>query len=67
VVAAVALLVAALLIGRWVGSAGGSPKAPPEIAPVRPSLQRSDRLQADSVPRVPGIAPALSSSTPPRR
>jgi len=65
-VAALVLIGAALLVGRWVGSAGGSPKAPPEIAPVRPSLQRSDRPLADSVRPVPGITPAPASSTPPR-
>jgi FixJ family two-component response regulator len=66
-VATVALIGAGLLIGRWVGSAGGSPIAPPEIAPVRPSLQRSERAQPDSVPRVPGITPAPAPSSPPRR
>jgi FixJ family two-component response regulator len=67
VVATVALIGAALLIGRWVGSAGGAPKAPPEIAPVRPSLQRSESAQPESTLPVPGITHAPASSTPPRR
>jgi hypothetical protein len=65
--ATLVLIGAALLVGRLVGSAGGSPSAPPEIAPVRPSLQRSERAQPDSVHPVPGITPAPASSPPPRR
>jgi DNA-binding NtrC family response regulator len=65
--ATVVLIGAALLVGRLVGSAGGSPNAPPEIAPVRPSLQRSERAQPDSVHPVPGITPPPASSPPPRR
>jgi FixJ family two-component response regulator len=63
-VATVVLVGAALLIGRWVGSAGGAPSAPPEIAPVRPELQRGEHPQADSARPVPGITPAPTA--PPR-
>jgi DNA-binding NtrC family response regulator len=60
-VATAALIAAALLIGRLVGAAGGAPAAPPEIAPVRPELQRGEHPQADSARPVPGITPAPSA------
>ncbi len=66
-VVVVVLVGAALLLGRWVGSAGSGQNTPPEIAPVRGSLQRSDRPQADSAPRLPGITPAAPEGRNPRR
>jgi FixJ family two-component response regulator len=64
VAATVILLGVALLIGRWVGSAGGPPSAPPEIAPVPPSLQQTAPPRTDSARPVPGITPTRAA---PRR
>jgi DNA-binding NtrC family response regulator len=60
VAAALALMAAALLLGRWVGTMGGGPPAPPEIAPVRSSGPRTDTTVS-----VPGIVPPPPSATHP--
>ena len=48
------LVAASLLLGRWVGSMGGTPPTPPSIAPIHTTAPLSDtaRARPDSQPRV---------------
>ncbi len=63
-VAAVALIAAALLVGRFVGSVGNERPAPPEIAPVRSAAPRPERAGSDSSS---SVAPARTPHEPSAR
>ena len=63
-VVAVALLAAALLVGRFIGNVGTSVSAPPAIAPVRPAPENASPSRTDTV-HLPGLAqPAPSTAVP---
>ena len=63
-VTALALIAAALLVGRLVGNAGTSYAAPPEIAPVKSAAPRTAPERADSM-KLRGLAqPARSTAAP---
>ena len=65
-VAALALIVAGLLVGRFVGNVGTSHPSPPEIAPVRTAAPGGGPAATDSA-RPPRVAqPASSTAVPPR-
>ena len=65
-VAALVLIAAALLVGRFVGNVGSTVATPPAIAPVRPAAPRNE-ARADSGARLPGMAQPASSTAVPRR
>jgi len=64
--AVLALIAAALLVGRFVGNVGTSYSAPPEIAPVKTEAPRTAPQRADSM-KLPGLAQPASSTATPRR
>ena len=66
-VAALILIAAALLVGRFVGNVGNSYPTPPAIAPVRSAPPRSELSPADSLTRLPGMTTPASSTAVPRR
>jgi DNA-binding NtrC family response regulator len=65
-VAALVLIAAALLVGRFVGNVGTTYSAPPAIAPVRTGTPRSEPSPTDTM-RLPGLAQPASSTAVPRR
>ena len=64
-VAALVLVAAALLVGRFVGNVGTSYTPPPAIAPVTPA-PRNGPSPADTM-KLPGLAQPASSTAVPRR
>ncbi len=65
VAVAALLVVAALLIGRWIGGLGSGTQAPAEIAPVRPAAQRGageGRPASDPGTATNGSIPTPSAS-----
>lgn len=67
VAAALVLIAAALLVGRFVGTLGNDRPAPPEIAPVRSAAPRTDGARLDTAGPLPGRATPPASSTQTRR
>ncbi len=64
-IVAVAVVAAALLIGRWLGSVGTSYGTPPEIAPVKAAAP-SGPAPADTM-QLPGLRQSASSTAVPPR
>ena len=64
--AALVLIAAALLVGRFVGNVGTTYSEPPAIAPVRSGAPRSEPARTDTM-RLPGLAQPASSTAVPRR
>ncbi len=64
--AALVLIAAALLLGRFVGNVGTSYTAPPAIAPSGSAAPRTGPAPADTM-KLPGLAQPASSTAVPRR
>jgi DNA-binding NtrC family response regulator len=65
-VAALVLIAAALLVGRFVGNVGTSRSAPPAIAPVKTAPPSSEPTRADTM-HLPGLVRPAPSTAVPRR